>query len=88
MFSRMLDKYSLKFYRKRARAGRGIARASQNFYAQVTRRGTRCGKLLTPPPERLQRQLPYFQSALYAGQMLKPPHPGGGGWHNIAGAMG
>jgi len=69
---RMLDKESLKILLNHWRAGRGICRAS-GFSAQVPG-ALRVAEVLASTSERSAGNYPYFHP-LYAGQMLKPPHP-------------
>jgi len=72
-FLRMLDKASLKILAEaldKLDAGFG---ALPEFEAQVPG-APRVAEILAATAERLQDNYPYFHP-LYAGQMLKPPHP-------------
>src|SRR5258708_39660182 len=69
----MLDKDSLKILREALeRLDAGFA-ALPNFDARVPG-AERVAETLDATSERLQDNYPYFHP-LYAGQMLKPPHP-------------
>src|SRR5882757_6141947 len=70
---RMLDKDSLKILSEAIeKLGAGFA-ALPDFDAQVPG-AERVAETLDATSERLQDNYPYFHP-LYAGQMLKPPHP-------------